>query len=214
MTGADPPGTPHGGPADARRAVWRRFGWAGFRLCALFALVFYGADAWAAHRPWRWQVYAGWELAIPYWPPAYLLYHSVFLLPFLLAWRSPTVASVRHWERRMAAAIVIAGACFLLLPAELGFAPADPGAWQPLAQATGWVAGRHNLLPSLHVALSLLSCRLLWHLAGPGLRAALALWWPLMVLSVLLTHQHHLADVLTGALLGAGLGGPPPPQRR
>lgn len=201
------------GHAETRRAVWWAFGWAGLRLCALFALVFYGADAWAAHRPWRWHFYADWELAIPYWPAAYPLYHSVFLLPFLLGWQARSVGLIRHWERRMAAAIVLGGACFALLPAELGFAPVNPGPWQPLAQFTGWVAGRHNLVPSLHVALSLLTCRLLWRLAGPGLRTALALWWPLLVLSVLLTHQHHLADVLSGAALGAWLGAQPEPRR-
>lgn len=200
--------------ADARAATGWAFGWAAVRLCALFGLVFYGADAWAAHRPWRWQLYADWELAIPYWPAAYPLYHSVFLLPLMLGWQARSVGLIRHWERRMAAAIVMGGACFMLLPAELGFAPVDPGPWQPLAQLTGWVAGRHNLLPSLHVALSLLTCRLLWPPAGPGLRAALALWWPLLVLSVLLTHQHHLADVLSGAALGAWLGGQPGPRRR
>lgn len=209
------------GPADSRpdhpetrRAVGWAFAWAGLRLCALFALVFYGADAWAAHRPWRWHVYVDWELTIPYGPAAYPVYHSVFLLPFLLAWRARSAALIRHWERRMAGAILLAGACFAVLPAELGFAPADPGAWQSLAQFTGWVAGRHNLVPSLHVALSLLTCRLLWRPAGPGLRAALALWWPLLVLSTLLTHQHHLADVLTGAALGAWLGRAPRPRPR
>lgn len=201
------------GHVDARRAVWCAFGWAGLRLCTLFALVFYGADAWAAHRPWRWHLYADWELAIPYWPAAYPLYHSVFVLPFLLGWQARSVASIRHWERRMAAAIVLGAACFALLPAELGFAQVDPGPWQPLAQFTGWVAGRHNLVPSLHVALSLLTCRLLWRPAGPGLRTALTLWWPLLALSVLLTHQHHLADVLSGAALGAWLGGQTAPRR-
>lgn len=201
-------------PPDARVAIGRAFGWTALRLCTLFGLVFYGADAWAVHRSWRWHFYADWELTIPYWPASYPIYYSVFLLPLLLGWQACSVALVRHWERRMATAIVIGGACFALLPAELGYAPVDLGAWQPLAQITGWVAGRHNLLPSLHVALSLLTCRLLWQLVGPGLRAALTLWWPLLVLSVLLTHQHHLADVLTGAALGAWLGAPPGPPRR
>ena len=194
------------GPDAARRAVWWAFTWAGLRLSALFALVFYGADAWAAQRAWRWHVYAHWELAIPYWPQAYPIYHSVFLLPLLLACKARTASQLRHWERRMAAAIVLAGIVFVLLPAELGFAPSDPGPWSPLAQFTGLVAGRHNLLPSLHVALSLLTCRWLWPLVGARWRFALGLWWLLLVASVLLTHQHHLADVLTGAALGAWLG--------
>ena len=191
---------------SARRDIGWAFAWAGCRLSSLFALVFYGADAWAAQRAGRWQIYADWELAIPYWPAAYPLYHSVFLLPVLLACKVRSASQLRHWERAMATAIVLAGAGFVLLPAELGFAPADPGAWSPVAQFTGLVAGRYNLLPSLHVALSLLTLRWLWPLAGSRLRLALGWWWLMLVASVLLTHQHHLADVLSGAALGAWLG--------
>ena len=126
------------GPDSARRAVWWAFAWAGLRLSTLFALVFYGADAWAAQRAWRWQVYADWELAIPYWPAAYVLYHSVFLLPVLLACKVRSASQLRHWERGMATAILLAGAVFVLLPAELGFAHPTPAAGRPSPSSPAW----------------------------------------------------------------------------
>ena len=190
----------------ARPAVWRAFAIAALRLAALFALVFYGVDELTARRAAHWLLYADWELRIPYWPAAFPVYFSVFALPFLLPWLAGQAQPVRQWERRMAAAIAIAGALFLLLPAQLGYAAADAGAWMPWARLAQAVAGRYNLLPSLHVALSGVTLMTLWPLAPRGLRGWLLGWWLLLLASVLLTHQHHLLDVLAGALLAWLLG--------
>jgi hypothetical protein len=135
---------------------------------------------------------------MPYWPAAYPLYFGVLLWPLLLLGLARQASQVRCWERRMAAAIVIAGAAFLLLPARLGHAPPDAGAWRTWAEAAALVAGQHNLVPSLHVALSLITLRAVWPLAAPAWRAGLGVWWGLGTLSVLVTHQHHLLDVLAG----------------
>ncbi len=191
-----------GDRARARRAFWR----AALRLTLLFGLVFYGADALTERRAWRVALYADWERAIPYWPAFYPVYFSVFALPWLLLARARSAPQVQRWERGMALAIAIAGAVFVLLPAASGFAPQSAGAWQGWAWWTGVVAGRHNLLPSLHVALSLLTLCALWPLGGPLLRGPLAGWFALLVASVLFTHQHHLADVLAGGLLGGLIG--------
>lgn len=186
-------------PPAAVRAAFTR---AALRLSALFALVFYGADAITELHSLRLRVHANWELAIPYWPAAYPLYLSVFALPFVVLWLARDPAEVQRWERRMAAAIGVAGVAFVLLPAAPGYAPADAGAWQPWATFTGWAAGRHNLLPSLHVALALIIVRTAWPRALPALRWLLGLWLAALVASVLLTHQHHLADVVAGVVLG------------
>jgi hypothetical protein len=198
-------------PADAaetaapRRAEVRRaFAIAAWRLPLLFAVVFYGTDHLSAWRAVRWHLHAGWELAIPFWPPAYAVYLSVFALPFLPLFLLPDAPSVRRWERAMAASVVLAGLVFIALPAEPGYATPPPaGAWQPLAALVRLIAGQHNLLPSLHVALSLVTLLALWPWVGAWPRALLAAWLVLLVASVLLTHQHHVADVLAGALLGA-----------
>ena len=182
----------------ARAAFWR----AALRLSAWFALVFYGADALTSMHTLRLSVFADWELAIPYWPAAYPLYLSVLALPFVVGWLAREPAEVQRWERRMAVVIAVAGVAFVLLPAAPGYAPADAGAWQPWATFTRWAAGRHNLLPSLHVALALVTVRAAWPRAGPTLRAVLATWLAALMASVLLTHQHHVADVVAGVVLG------------
>jgi membrane-associated phospholipid phosphatase len=58
-------------------------------------------------------------------------------------------------------------------------------------------------VPSLHVACSALCVATLLH-AGPRatVKLGLLLWAGLLSVSVLLVHQHHLLDVLTGWLLG------------
>ena len=201
------PGHRPAGPAPALAV-------AALRLGLLFAVVFYGADAFTAWRGAQWALYARWELAIPYWPPAWAVYFSVFLLPFGLLWQSGGAAQVRRWERRMALAVLVAGLCFVLLPARLGFAPLpapDGAGWQVWAQTLAetvarTVAGRHNLLPSLHVALSLVTVLALWPGVPALARAGLVVWFVALAGSVLLTHQHHLADLVSGAALGGWLG--------
>jgi membrane-associated phospholipid phosphatase len=61
----------------------------------------------------------------------------------------------------------------------------------------------HNLVPSLHVAASILLIAALWRALTPvWIRAGLLLWGVLLCASVVLVHQHHLLDVLGGWLLG------------
>lgn len=189
-----------------REAAQRAFMFAALRLSVLFLLVFYGADEEAARSASRWRLYAEWELSIPYWPAAFLVYTSVWVVPFLVLWLVPEAARVRCWEREMAAALVIAGLIFVVLPTELGYAPADAGGWEQLAWLIRTIAGRHNLLPSLHVALTVISLRAVWPSAGRRGHRWLAGWGLMLAASTLVTHQHHVADLLTGALLGWALG--------
>jgi hypothetical protein len=186
-------------PRGARRA----FAIAALRLTALFAVVFYGADAWTALRSWRWRVNFAWELAIPYWPAAFIAYFSVLAVPFLPAFVGSDASEIRRWERRMAVTVLAAGLVFVVFPAELGYAHADPGRWEPLAALASRVSGTYDLLPSLHVALTVVTLHAVWPRVRQAARAALVAWSAALVASVLLTHQHHVADVAAGALLGA-----------
>lgn len=186
----------------ASAAARRTFAIAALRLCALFAVVFYGCDALAARAASRWALYAAWELRIPYWPAAYPLYLSVFAVPFLVLALVPEPAQIRRWERAMAQAIVVGGVFFLLAPAELGYAAADAGAWHPLARLVHAVAGTHNLVPSLHVALTVVTLRSVWPWVDPRRHWLLLAWFVLLSGSVLVTHQHHVADVVSGLALG------------
>jgi membrane-associated phospholipid phosphatase len=61
---------------------------------------------------------------------------------------------------------------------------------------------RYNLIPSLHVALSTATLAAYGTCRGAWGRILLAVWGGLIGLSTLLTHQHHVVDVVTGLLLG------------
>jgi PAP2 superfamily len=178
----------------------RAFMLAALRLLLAFALLFYGLDALTAARTARVDLAMAWETRIPDWSPAWPVYLSVLLTP-LLPWACGLPATeIRAWERRMALAIAIAALGFVLLPAD---PPLRAEAAPPdlLARWGRAVAGQHNLLPSLHVALGGLSMAWVWANAGPRLRALLVLWAVALLASVLLTRQHHVADVLAGAAL-------------
>lgn len=196
----------------ARRApapgVWRAFAVAGLRLLLLFAAVFYGAEWWTAHHTRRISVAFGAELGMPWWPPAYAVYFSVLAVPFLMLARARSPRQVRAWERRMALALLLALPCFLWLPSTPGYPPPPAEqleTWGDVRGAAQLIAGQYNLLPSLHVALSAVTMLAVAPLVSLRLRAAMGLWWAALVASVLLTHQHHVADVLAGTLLALAL---------
>jgi len=188
-----------------RPGVAPAFTWAAIRLLALFALVFYGIDELTAARSLRVPLHLAAELRIPYWPAAYPLYFSVVAVPFLLLPLARSADVVRRWEADMARAIVIAGLCFLLLPAQVAYAPQPAGAWSGWASLAAAVTGRHNLLPSLHVTLGLLTLLHAGPAAAARVRLVLAAWFLLLVASVLVTHQHHVADVVAGIALAFAL---------
>ena len=194
--------------------LWQARGRTFWRLPLCFALVFFGADVLTASHSRRVVLHAAWELAIPYWPSAWWAYASVLALPALCLVLLPDAAAVRRWEQRMLLAIAIAGLGFVLLPANLAYGPVpETGrpAWVVLMKL---LAGRHNLFPSLHVALGLLCVQALWAAAGTwsaratvrvAARAVLAAWAALLVPAVLLTHQHHVIDAVGGLVLALAL---------
>ena len=93
---------------------------------------------------------------------------------------------------------------YLLLPADLGFerparVPGDEAVYQRLYA----LEMPHNLLPSLHIACStLLIAALLNDSASRWIRLGLLLWGVVICAAVLLVHQHHVLDVISGLMLG------------
>jgi membrane-associated phospholipid phosphatase len=142
------------------------------------------------------------ELAIPLWPSAVLVYDSLYVLLLLAPFVVRTAEAFRHLAVAAALAIVIAGIVFLLLPAELGFArPAVTGPFAKMFAITDRVNLDYNLVPSLHVALAVLCVQAFWRVSSLLVRVVLALWALALAASTLLTHQHHVLDVVTGAAL-------------
>lgn len=190
-------------------------GWAHLRYAALLSLantlwfcaVYGGADALTARRGLRVPVHVAAELRIPVVPAMTLVYMSLYplllLAPFVLRRRR----GLRALVLAIAFAILCAGIGFLLVPAELAFAPTKAeqlGCWAGLFRFADDLNLTYNLVPSLHVTFAALCAAAFSPRAGAPGRALLWTWATLIAASTVLTHQHHLLDVATGWLLGLG----------
>lgn len=174
-------------------------------LMLLFLIVYGGAD-WVSGFRERHHVHLPFELQIPFVPAAVLGYMSMYglfaLAPFILR----TQRELRALAGTLAVAIIAGGICFLAYPAEVGFPePTSLGDWQGLYAFADLINLRYNLVPSLHVALTIICVDLFARRAG--LFAALAFWgWGVAVsASTVFLHQHHLLDVATGLILALGV---------
>ncbi len=166
----------------------------------LFGIVYVGADALTARRA-QMRVDFGWEAAVPFVPGMVWVYSSIYLVflaaPFVLR-REREIAAL---GAAIAVVILMGGAGFLLFPARLAYPPApDPSG--PITAAVMRVSDRinltYNLVPSLHVALSTTTLGAMATRARPAVRVLLALGAGTVGLSTVLTHQHHVIDVVAG----------------
>lgn len=195
------------------RGLLRRFVVVWLLVSVEFIAVFAGTDYVTAQHGLRLTLYAQAELSIPLVPVMVLPYCSVYLGVLL----APFVLRTRHEIDALAAAtarvILIAGVAFLLVPAELGFAPvaqaladtrmAGERLWLELLLLADAVNLDYNLVPSLHVALFVTCLGAYLARASRFARVLLIAWIAVVAVSTVLTHQHHLIDVTAGAALGA-----------
>jgi membrane-associated phospholipid phosphatase len=187
-------------------------GWAHLREAAglslanalWFALVYGGADRLTARRAFRVPIHLPAELRIPFVPWMTVFYMSLYILFFLAPFILRTRREFRAVVGSMAIAILASGIAFLLLPAELAFAPAreeDLGIWAGLYRIADGLNLTYNLLPSLHVTLAVLCVSAFSPRAPRTIQALLWLWALLIAASTILIHQHHVLDAVAGWLL-------------
>jgi membrane-associated phospholipid phosphatase len=178
----------------------------GTRCTLLFALAYGLGDLVTGLHRWRLPVALPFELGLPFVPSlawAYLSLYPLFACAPLVLRRREELEALAAAVRR---AILVAGPCFLLLPAEPAWPPPAPASLGPHAAAfhlADQLNLRYNLVPSLHVAFAV-ACALSYARAR-GAAAALVFgtWALLIAASTVLLHQHHLVDVATGAALAA-----------
>lgn len=170
-----------------------------------FALVYGGCDWLTAHRSLRVPIHLPIELSIPLIPGAVVVYMSVYLLflagPFIVRGQREFLALISA----LALATLIGGIGFLILPSRAAFAPpSDLGVWTSLFNFADRLNLDYNMMPSLHVAFSVCCVAAFVRHASQTGRVLLWVWAAAIALSTLLTHQHHVIDVLTGAAVGFG----------
>lgn len=173
-------------------------------LGALFLVVYGGCNWFTAQRANVPTLFFEWERSIPFVPLMIVPYMSIDLFfvtaPFLCRSHRELVA----FSKRMAAALLIAGLCFLLFPLRFAFERAPLGGWLGISFDLFQKVDRpYNLLPSLHIALCfILAEKFARHTRGL-LRQAVIIWFVLIGFSAVLTYQHHVMDVIAGFALGA-----------
>jgi membrane-associated phospholipid phosphatase len=171
-------------------------------LDILFVTVYTGCNWLTSLRDDHLHLYLEHELAIPFVPAMVVPYLSIgvlFVLPLFMLGES----AMKVLAKRVAVATVLSGVIFLLLPAELGFQRPErvPG-FQPAFDAIYFLDKPHNLVPSLHIIYSFLILNALMSASGPRFRVLFGTWLGVITFAVLLVHQHHVADVLGGLLVG------------
>jgi protein-tyrosine phosphatase/membrane-associated phospholipid phosphatase len=194
------------GGAPRRALMWPALKTA-VLLSLLFMLVYGGTNWLTAQRPeahvntW----YFAWEPEIlPFVPALLVPYMSIDLFFFLAPFVCLSEREMRVLARRVVFSILTAAALFLLLPLKL--------AWPELPAVDGWfgyfvrksvtapflMEYPHNLFPALHITLcAILTDFYARHTRGT-LRVLVYVWSALIVVSTVLTWQHHLVDVAGG----------------
>src|SRR5262245_23678884 len=171
-------------------------------LSVLFLIV-YGACNWiTARRANVSTFYFEWERKIPFVPFFILPYMSIDLFFFVAPFLCRTDRELSVLAKRITAAIIIAGICFLLFPLRFAFPRPHTDGW--LGALFDWFRGMdapHNLLPSLHAAFTLILLDIYFRHTRGFVRVATMVWFVLIALSPVLTYQHHLIDIAGGFVL-------------
>jgi 1-acyl-sn-glycerol-3-phosphate acyltransferase/membrane-associated phospholipid phosphatase/predicted protein tyrosine phosphatase len=171
-------------------------------LSALF-LVVYGGCNWIASLRTDVGTWSfAWERHIPFWPAMILPYLSIdaffIAAPFLCRDRD----ELRLFTRRVAAAVLTAGVCFLLMPLRFAFErPVADGWLGMLFQQFTSLDRPFNLFPSLHVTLTVILAHTYRRHTRGVLQFAVVAWFLLIGLSTVFTYQHHVVDVGGGLAL-------------
>jgi membrane-associated phospholipid phosphatase len=181
-----------------------RYAWLLSALNGVWFVLVYGSCDWiTAHRTLRVPIHLPIELSIPLVPAAVLVYVSINVLflagPFILRERREFAAVVAS----LALSTLLGAIGFLLLPSRAAFPPpGELGVWAGLFHWADRVNLDYNMVPSLHVAFTVCCVSAFARHASRMGRGFLWTWAVAIALSTLLTHQHHVLDVITGWAAG------------
>lgn len=147
------------------------------------------------------RFYFEWERSIPLIPEFILIYFSLNIFLFVpLIWSSEEEILVLG--KRASLTILIAGLCFYFFPAPTAFIrQAAVPAWSNFFRILFELDRPFNTFPSLHISFSVLILITVWPAQSLTEKTMTVFWVFLICLSVLFTHQHHVLDIMGGAIL-------------
>jgi protein-tyrosine phosphatase len=185
------------------RSTWKALA-SSIGLGALFLLVYGWTNWFTAQRSNVPTLFFEWERAIPFVPLMIVPYMSIDLFFVAAPFLCRSDRELATFSKRIAAAILVGGLCFLLFPLRFAFERPHAAGW--LGAFFDWFRGMdqpYNLLPSLHIALRTILADLYSRHTRGLVRQASNFWFVLIGLSAVLTYQHHVMDVVAGFALGA-----------
>lgn len=176
--------------------------WGG--LCVLFCLTVYlGTNEIASNIDRHYGMYFEFEKDIPMIPWMIYIYASFHLLLILnfLVLKDPK--AIKAFALSLIFSSFIAAIVFLSFPGELGFSRTENiSGYEPIYLFLHANDHPFNLVPSLHITFSVLTAFAMFdQTKNKWFHSFLICWIILICCSVVLVHQHHLFDILTGLLL-------------
>jgi len=165
---------------------------------ALFFLAYF-ATQWIAPPPRAgFHLYFEWERNIPLipwmiWPYVTLL--TVFSVPAVQF----VPCELSQLSKQSSFCLLIGGICFLVFPCVAGFPETSiTGFYGQVFDILRFLDTPQNLVPSLHVAFSALILLQARAVGNGWLRHIYGSWLVLMMVCVVLIHQHHVVDIVAG----------------
>ncbi|WP_298052511.1 phosphatase PAP2/dual specificity phosphatase family protein [uncultured Campylobacter sp.] len=173
-------------------------------VAAIFYASYGTTNALASTRANVPEIYFAWERALPFWAWSIVSYWSLNLLYALGFFLCRDSRELARYVTQLLVAQMIATLFFIIFPLQMSWEkPAVSGFSGFLFSSLAAFDLPFNQAPSLHIILCVVvgafylrKARSVW------LKAALALWFALIGLSVLTTYQHHFIDIPTGLAAG------------
>jgi membrane-associated phospholipid phosphatase len=170
-------------------------------LSVVFAVVYGGADYVTGLREWRVRFDLAFEQHLPFIPELSLVYSSLYLMFFAVPFVLRRKQEIWTFTLLMTLITIIAGFCFLVMPAQTRFeVPTNLGRFPIAFQVADSMNLTYNDCPSLHVAYSVM-CAEVFRRKQPRRGWLFHLWALAIAISAWLTYQHHLADIVAGYAL-------------
>ena len=176
-------------------------------LSTLFFTIIYGlCNHYASLSSTHYKMYTDWELKIPLIPWMIYPYLSLNLLFLVSAFVLKEVKAVKGFCLSLIVGVIVGGIIFYFFPGHLGFVRETVPGYEKYFDVMFAIDKPHNLYPSLHVTYSSLAIgAMIQQTNSKWFHYLLYIWLILICSSVVFVHQHHLFDIVSGALLAAVL---------
>jgi membrane-associated phospholipid phosphatase len=170
-------------------------------VLVVFIVVYGGTDHITSLRDQRVRVDFVFEQNLPFVPELAIIYSSLYLLFLAIPFVLRSKREIWCFVALMTLITIVAGLCFLVMPAEVRFeVPTNHGRLPAAFRVADSMNLTYNLCPSLHVAYSV-TCAEFIRRKHPRCGWPFHIWALAIAISAWLTYQHHLMDLVAGYVL-------------